>query len=277
MSIVFVNERPNPIVRAGDGPGILFNRSSTLPLYIGSDSSIVNGNYNSASILDPMSSVFIGGDVDIWACAPVGTSVDNAIPVDYIHSGRSQHYTSPVVLKETINGIPDTIGTSVGTNLLPVLQEILTAIQALSTGSESGGGSGNGGGTVTPTVTGLQANQGATWQNYAASGTRAVAATGSFTVPANATGIIFMVNANGQMTDIAGIMVEIQYTIDSATAVIIPVQTGYQGGQATLSGNYSQVIPVSGATTVNYSVLITCTTGTWTVNGTVNILCQIGS
>lgn len=266
MSIILVSERPNPVVRAGDGPGILYNRDPAVPLYIGSDTSIVNGNLNSASILDPLSSIFVGGDTDIWACAPVGTTPDNAIAVDFIHSGRSQHYTSPSVLTETINGIPETIGTSVGTNLLPVLNQILQAISNLSSG-----------GTISPVITSyLQSYQQPAWNSYAATGVRQIALTSSFSLPPGTVGIIFLANASGQMTDVAGIMLEIEYDLDSQSSSIIPIQTGYQGGYAILSGNYSATISAVGATIVNYSVLITCTTGTWTTDGTILILCQIG-
>lgn len=131
MAIVWINEKPLPIVRAGDGPGILYNRDPQRPLYIGNDSSIVHGNVNSASILDPLASIFVEGDVDVWMCAPVGTIPDNAIPLDFIHTGRSQHFPSASVLSQPLNDILDMGGINSESNNA-LLQQILEAIQALT-------------------------------------------------------------------------------------------------------------------------------------------------
>lgn len=130
MAIVWINEKPLPIVRAGDGPGILYNRDTTRPLYIGNDSSIVHGNVNSASILDPLASIFVEGDVDVWMSAPVGTLPDNAIPLDFIHTGRSQHFPSASVLSQPLQDILAGQGGPNPSNDA-LLQQILEAIQAI--------------------------------------------------------------------------------------------------------------------------------------------------
>lgn len=139
MPIVWINEKPLPIVRAGDGPGILYNRDTTRPLYIGNDSSIVHGNVNSASILDPLASLFVEGDVDVWMSAPVGTLPDNAVPLDFIHSGRSQHFPSASVLSEPLNALLE-LGGGNGESNDALLQQILEAIQALQPAPPNPGG-----------------------------------------------------------------------------------------------------------------------------------------
>lgn len=130
MSIVWINQAPLPIVRAGDGPGILYNRDTTRPLYIGSDSSIVHGNINSASILDPLASIFVEGDVDVWMSAPVGTTPNDAIALDFIHTGRSQHFPSASVLSQPLQDILAGQGGPNPSNDA-LLQQILEAIQAI--------------------------------------------------------------------------------------------------------------------------------------------------
>lgn len=131
MSVTYVNERPLPLIRSGDGPGTLFNRDTTRPVYIGSNSSILEGNFNSASILDPRASMHLEGGMEVWVCAPVGTTPDNAVAVDYISSGRSEHFVSPDVLAPQLQTISDNADAT-GQAQLALLGQILQAIQNLN-------------------------------------------------------------------------------------------------------------------------------------------------
>lgn len=128
MSILYVSDIPQPVVRAGMGPGVLYNRDPVRMIYLGRDSSIIGDNDNVISILDPLSSLYVGGDVDIWMCAPTGTTVADPVPVDFIHSGRSQHYTSPGILSAALDA---------------QLQQLLIAVghlQQIETNTAGGGG-----------------------------------------------------------------------------------------------------------------------------------------
>jgi hypothetical protein len=142
MAITYISEVPNPVVRPGMGPGVLFNRDPTRALYIGTSGSIVAGNLNSGSILDPLTSLYVDGDKDIWVAAPVGTTPDNAIPVDYIHYGRSQHYTSPAILSGPINDLTTNTGNVNAT--LALINTTLTDIQDILNNLTPGGGGGTG-------------------------------------------------------------------------------------------------------------------------------------
>lgn len=252
MSVTWIGERPNPIVRAGMGPGILYNRDSSRVLYIGSDSSILEGNLNSASILDPQTSIYVGGDTDIWVCAPVGTDPNNPVAVDFIHSGRSEHFVSPNVLTPTLQ------------QMCSILQDINTGIQKLVPP------------TPTPPVTEPELQiAGSLDYTFTAAGVRVPAETLTVTVPASTTEMLILATEQGTDTDVGGIMLEIQYqfSTDSQPA-IVTVQTGYQGGAIAMSG-FSPVIPLpSGATSAVVNALNTATAGTWTGTGAIAALFQ---
>lgn len=130
MSITYLNERPTIIVKSGMGPGILYNRDPKRPVFIGRDGSIVYGNENSGSILDPLASLYVGGDTDIFAVAPMGTTPDNAVPVDFIHAGRSQYHQSATILSEPINQVATGI-TGLG-ELTAEMQQLLTDLSTMS-------------------------------------------------------------------------------------------------------------------------------------------------
>lgn len=85
MPVTQVGLRPVPVIRDGDGPGVLVNRDLTNSVLVGTDSSIVGDNINSVSILDALVGIPYDGTQDIYACTITATPV----AVDYIQGGQN--------------------------------------------------------------------------------------------------------------------------------------------------------------------------------------------
>lgn len=62
------------LVRGGDGPTLIVNRDLVNSILIGSDSAVSTIGSTSVSIIDPLGSMSVGGNQDIWAVAATGTA-----------------------------------------------------------------------------------------------------------------------------------------------------------------------------------------------------------
>src|SRR5262249_45419470 len=81
-----VGTNPVIVVRKGDGPGVLVNRDILNSVFIGPDTSISQGNLNSASTLDALVGVPVDGKEDIYACTDIGIP---AVSLDFIKHAKS--------------------------------------------------------------------------------------------------------------------------------------------------------------------------------------------
>jgi hypothetical protein len=119
------------------GGGVIYNRDTTRPVYIGTHGDIVGGNINKLSIIDPLTALYLPGDDDVWAMAPTGTDYNNPVPVDYVYAGRSQMHTSHSVLTapltDAASGLTD-MNTALGT-----VNDQLSIIAGLLQNLPSGG------------------------------------------------------------------------------------------------------------------------------------------
>lgn len=129
-----IRNTPNPVIRAGMGAGVIYNRDPTRPIYIGRDDSVHASD--TQSILDPLSSLYVGGDTDIWAVADPDVTAENPVSVDFIHSGRSQHHESPRVLSAHFDGL----GTQL-TETNQLLNNLIECCKQLQPGNGGGNGS----------------------------------------------------------------------------------------------------------------------------------------
>jgi len=173
-------------------------------------------------------------------------------------------------ISDTLDRIEILIQPGIGPLLSAMQQMQLTMNAILSTlqNPPSGGG----------TLPGLAlAGQQVVFNNVPVSGTQIAAPVTpvTVTIPAGATMMVLYANAAGQMTAVAGVMLDVRFTFAGGSAITAPIQTAYQGGQAELSGTTPTPVTVpAGAATVDVSALLTATTGTWTVSGGVTVLFQ---
>jgi hypothetical protein len=135
VSITLITEVPNPVIRSGMGGGVIYNRDTTRPVYIGTHGDIVGGNINKLSIIDPLTALYLPGDDDVWAMAPTGTDYNNPVPVDYVYAGRSQMHTSHSVLTAPLmsaaNGLTD-MNTALSTvnDQLSIISNLLSMLSS---------------------------------------------------------------------------------------------------------------------------------------------------
>lgn len=98
MSLGRVTTKASPMVRAGDGPGVIVNRDLQNPILWSPDNSITSTDNNSFSILDPLVGLPVTGDIDIY-----GLAGNNAVSIifDFI-PGALNWNPSPVQIAEQI-------------------------------------------------------------------------------------------------------------------------------------------------------------------------------
>src|SRR6516162_7844498 len=71
---------PIRVVSEGDGVALIVNRDLTNPVIYGPDTSIANQNLNEYSIIDPLGSITVTGDQDVWVMAQTGQPTIDVVP-----------------------------------------------------------------------------------------------------------------------------------------------------------------------------------------------------
>lgn len=90
--------RPVPIVNAGDGATLIVNRDLTNQVAYGSGD-IVGSNINAYSIIDPLGSIVVDGNNDVYVLALSGT------PTIDVVAGAAQWTASPAQVAQQINAL----------------------------------------------------------------------------------------------------------------------------------------------------------------------------